>query len=518
MKYKILNSLYLNNNFYGFTLESEDGRILHSDMTSVYRLAYYDLLSNAKYNADVRAIQGKGFSITSLPSEYLEIKKTRHQRAKEYESKLKLLGNSLQMDFKYLPFDRVRLDKVYSEKPLNKLEIPSFITDFKVTDPDAEGGTLLFEIADVQEIFINNDPNTFIDLSYIFSYMTITSENLKVTLAYPETILDTHGMFENCIYLKGISLCNFKTVNLQDTSKMFKRCVRLEHLEMKDIDTSSVTNMQFMFEGCLELYSLDLGNFNTQNVLNFVSMFRNCESLVNLDLCNFNTKSAISLAGMFDDCISLTNLNISSFDTSKVIDMSYMFNRCTCIKSLDLGNFNTYRVTGMNSMFAFCENLEHINLSSFDTSNVSNISLMFHKCKSLKTLDISNFRLDKLHNTGYMFSESGIEKLDLSMFGDLSFIDAHNMLEKCESLRELNIRNMFSCKSEELGLSKCKNLEVIDMQNIEPRYLDFIVDIIIKSYAKTVILSNTIKENKDIFIELKKRLSIRYRSLELVFV
>ena len=81
-------------------------------------------------------------------------------------------------------------------------------------------------------------------------------------------------------------------------------------------DTSEVTNMARMFNECFYLKDLTLSNFNTENVTDMSNMFYNCCSLKELDLSSFDTKKCTRMSNMFCGCDKLTKLNLSNFFTS----------------------------------------------------------------------------------------------------------------------------------------------------------------------------------------------------------
>ena len=81
-------------------------------------------------------------------------------------------------------------------------------------------------------------------------------------------------------------------------------------------DTNEVTNMAKMFNECFYLKDLTLSNFNTENVTDMSDMFYNCCSLKELDLSSFDTKKCTRMSDMFCGCDKLTKLNLSNFFTS----------------------------------------------------------------------------------------------------------------------------------------------------------------------------------------------------------
>ncbi len=131
---------------------------------------------------------------------------------------------------------------------------------------------------------------------------------------------------------------------------------------------------------------------------------------------------------LFANCYSLETINFDNFDTSKTNSMQSMFLNCNNLKTLDLTTFNTDNVNRLDSMFQGCKKLSYINLSSFNTSNVILMNQMFYECVALTdsfgingtSIKIGdNFKTTNVNNISSMFAQSGITKVDMSMF-DLS--------------------------------------------------------------------------------------------------
>lgn len=242
--------------------------------------------------------------------------------------------------------------------------------------------------------------------------------------------------------LRSVSFSeDIDTSNVTDMSEMFCNCFRLKNIDIKGFNTSNVTSMKRMFDGCKKLLSLDLSNFNTGNVTDMGGMFESCEELTSLDVSSFDTSSVTSMWEMFGHCPKLTSIDVSGFDTSKVTDMSGVFNGCPRLTSLDVSGFNTSNVTRMSLMFYNCVNLSYLDVSNFDTKNVNDMTWMFTYCSNLTNLDVSGFDTSNVTKMYDMFFACNkLEYLDLSNWdmGKVTEVDDYYMLQKCDSLNEIN--------------------------------------------------------------------------------
>ena len=395
MLYTITKKLYKNNLFYGYRVTNGKYTI-NCDIDDIDNLRQYGMLQEID-------------DLDNLPIENIQISKTRHQRAKEYLNKLKLLGGSLEVDFRLIDNDRVVLTRINSPTKLSKFTVPSFVTDFMFDKHFNIIGT------EIEEIYIDNDPNTLLDISILFTDL----EQLKITVEFrhPEMIFNASKLFLNCENIREIVLKNFNTPNLISTRHMFSNCNNLKTLVIENIDTSNVRNME--------------------------SMFCNCTSLVDIPFIkNFNTSKVTSMKEMFNRCKSIQELDLSSFNTSNVYDMTAMFGLCDSITKLDLSSFNTSNVTSMEFMFDGCLQLKEINLESFDTSNVESMIYMFADCKSLEQLDIRGFSSKSLERASCMFGYSNIRELNLGWLDLSKDIDITNIFNQTSNIHCLDLSNL----------------------------------------------------------------------------
>lgn len=503
MHYKAISVLKIDGKYYGLRVLNELNDTLDLDSNSIIELVKAGFIHNLSLIKDSEKIKVKG--IENLPVKNLQKVKTRHQQAKEFLMKLKLLGDSLRMDLEYLEFDRVALKKVYSDKPLDRLVIPSFITDVILDQSFGDTDTVIDVVTN--EILIDNPKDAIIDISALFSYSDF--DEIKVKLAHPEMVIRASGLFAYSALLRKIELINFKTTNLIEADMMFSGCVSVNEINLGDLCTDNVESLYSMFNDCIIIEHLDISNIRTSKVKNFSRMFSGCHKLKSIDLSKFDTAKAQKMSRMFAGCYALDKLDLSNFNTANTKNMAYMFMRCISLSELDLSNFDTSNVDNMSGMFYLCSNLDTLNISSFNTSRVKSMNNMFKKCLSLDYLDFSNFNTENLQRTVSMFEDSGFIELNLSTFKFKKAKEAEviNMFKGCIDLVKLNIKNMYVSEVDVglLGLYKSFNLEELDLSGLtEGIHIQYIIDMLSRTYAKRVLVNKELEANELFMLQLSK--------------
>ncbi len=189
------------------------------------------------------------------------------------------------------------------------------------------------------------------------------------------------------------------------------------------LDSSSkenITSIEF-------LYEIPVGYVDTSKTINGIKLykFENDSNKIAF-ICQENIK--VDCKYLFANCKELETINFKNFDTSESTSMQNMFLNCENLTNLDLSTFNTNEVNRLDCMFQGCQKLSYIDLSSFDTSKVIIMNQMFCECKSLTdsfgingtSIKIGDsFKTTNVNNISSMFAQSGITKVDMSMF-DLS--------------------------------------------------------------------------------------------------
>lgn len=276
---------------------------------------------------------------------------------------------------------------------------------------------------------INNNPNTFYDISKMFY------KNTEIT---------------------SLTL-DFTNNNICDINSLFCYCTLLNTLNL-NLDTSNVYDMSNLFSNCKVLETLNLGeNFATENVVDMNNMFSQASKLKTLDVSNFNTSKVKNMGYMFSYMGNLTGLDVSNWDTSKVVDMGYMFQNTIALQTLDLSSFDTSNVTVMTGMFSAVSsnNLRTLIISDkFDTSKVGSFNAFLRNCKSLSTFDSTKLKFDSATNLSQMFYNcQALKHLDFSNTRFPSTItDVSSMLYGCSNLETLELGANFTPNTSTVSL------------------------------------------------------------------
>ena len=260
-----------------------------------------------------------------------------HKRAKMYKEKSRLIGRDI-LEIELLDGDRVKLLHVLDKDDTGGIEIPSFITDFRVNEFKLAGcdgdvmGVSCFSRCKYSSVHIDNSNNIKLDASNLFAQMD--SVDLRVTFSNPQNIVNMRNMFNGCIHLINLDIGSIDTSNVEDMSGLFYNCSSIRSIDISRLDTSNVKDMSKMFAYCKELRGIDLSNLDTSKVEDMRCMFGFCSSIRSIDISMLNTSSVRDMGKMFINCRLLDNLKVLGIDISNVINMDKMYDMCKSLKEL----------------------------------------------------------------------------------------------------------------------------------------------------------------------------------------
>ena len=234
-----------------------------------------------------------------------------------------------------------------------------------------------------QRMFAENQAYAILDVD---GKLTFYYDGNKPAGGYDIPWNDTPAWYKDCESIKSVEFqSSFRYFRLESTAHMFQSCVNLTSINLCNLNVDFVIDMSYMFEGCSSLTSVELPIINSSIVQNLSHMFEGCSSLTSLDFSNFKISIVQDMSYMFAGCSSLTSLDLSSFNTLRVKDMSYMFAGCSSLVNLDLSKFNTKNTLRMDAMFKQCSSLTSLDLRNFIV-NGGVVDYMFAGCSSLKTI------------------------------------------------------------------------------------------------------------------------------------
>ena len=198
--------------------------------------------------------------------------KSNHEMAKAYEAKAKLLNIPYRLKYKLLPNDNVRLVKIESERGIQEVVIPSFITSYtEVDNLETFESSSPFELTEISSIIIQNKPGVPLSLGGVFSYMR--SKELKIRLAHPECVYNMENAFESSDMLIQVDLRGFTGENLVIMNDAFHFCSNLRTILLNDFKPQRLIEADRLFARCYNLTNLVAPNFKIQDVLFKDSIF-----------------------------------------------------------------------------------------------------------------------------------------------------------------------------------------------------------------------------------------------------
>ena len=198
--------------------------------------------------------------------------KSNHEMAKAYEAKAKLLNIPYRLKYKLLPNDNVRLVKIESERGIQEVIIPPFITSYtEVDDLETFESSSPFELTEISSIIIQNKPGVPLSLGGVFSYMS--SKELKIRLAHPECVYNMENAFESSDMLIQVDLRGFTGENLVAMNDAFHFCSNLRTILLNDFKPQRLIEADRLFARCYNLTNLVAPNFKIQDVLFKDSIF-----------------------------------------------------------------------------------------------------------------------------------------------------------------------------------------------------------------------------------------------------
>lgn len=128
--------------------------------------------------------------------------KTRHEQAKAYELKSKIVGTKLK--FNYLPNDDVELAEIFDKNSTGKIVIPSFITKIQLKYVGVSIVSSPFTRCKFTDIFIDNPPDIEFDAASMCYAMR--SESIRLSFRHPEMVVNMADTFLGCINVVNIDI------------------------------------------------------------------------------------------------------------------------------------------------------------------------------------------------------------------------------------------------------------------------------------------------------------------------
>lgn len=298
------------------------------------------------------------------------------------------------------------------------------------------------KLQDVDLSDINSDPNTSVNLAYMFyDCNNITG---PVDLSKISRIGDMKNTFYSASKLTSIKFkkgaLDFRTnppinsrggVIEDNLTAAFNNCSKLTKIEnIEDLDVPNAITVSELFSGMESIESLSLPKFTFENVIDASLCFayqRKVKS-ISVPKAVFGPKTG-DISRLFNFNTELKTLDFPPLtkpnnpqNTTNLTRMVCVFYNCSKLETpIYISNINTSKVNTMYGLFRFGNTLASDNpveihgIEDMNVSKVNDFTEMFGvKLKDKTTLDLSRWDVSKGVTFTNMFSSSRINKFNLT--------------------------------------------------------------------------------------------------------
>ena len=348
-----------------------------------------------------------------------------------------------------------------------------------ISTPDSDAPVYLGGYRDSWDIFCIWSPATKIvfpeDISYMFSGLTGTTENMSITFRDDRDInmLDfskiknASHLFQKSLgyygnkfkadgftkYLKNAAIENIESLYedsgisaIDDTSFMssaknisnvFKNA---KYLESADLSTWTITDMEdasSIFEGSI-LKEINLINSTFENTQNTSNMFKNAAATtINLSKAAFN--NVRNANGMFENAKAST-INLPEATFSNTTDFSNMFKGTQNVNNISIPKINFAAATNLSGMFKDSAATQLVlNNTNLGGNNITDMSYMFENSK-VRNIDLGSMQTGPLTSiVGIFKNATNLQTITLpSVFNTTNITDMSSLFENNSALTTIN--------------------------------------------------------------------------------
>ena len=348
-----------------------------------------------------------------------------------------------------------------------------------ISTPDSDAPVYLGGYRDSWDIFCIWSPATKIvfpeDISYMFSGLTGTTENMSITFRDDRDInmLDfskiknashlfqkTLGYYGNKFkadgftkYLKNAAIENIESLYedsgisaIEDASFMSKAknianvFKNAKYLESADLSTWSISDMEdasSIFEGSI-LKEINLINSTFENTQNTSNMFKNAAATtINLSKAAFN--NVRNANGMFENAKAST-INLPEATFSNTTDFSNMFKGTQNVNNISIPKINFAAATNLSGMFKDSAATQLVlNNTNLGGNNITDMSYMFENSK-VRNIDLGSMQTGPLTSiVGIFKNATNLQAITLpSVFNTTNITDMSSLFENNSALTTIN--------------------------------------------------------------------------------
>lgn len=348
-----------------------------------------------------------------------------------------------------------------------------------ISTPDSDAPVYLGGYRDSWDIFCIWSPATKIvfpeDISYMFSGLTGTTENMSITFRDDRDInmLDfskiknashlfqkTLGYYGNKFkadgftkYLKNAAIENIESLYedsgisaIEDASFMSKAknianvFKNAKYLESADLSTWTISDMEdasSIFEGSI-LKEINLSNSTFENTQNTSNMFKN-SAATTISLGKAAFSNVQNANGMFENAKAST-INLPEATFSNTTNFSNMFKGTQNADNINLPKINFAAATNLSGMFKDSAATQLVlNNTNLGGNNITDMSYMFQNSK-VKNIDLGSMQTGPLTSIVGMFKNTNnLETITLpSVFNTSNITDMSSLFENNSKLSTIN--------------------------------------------------------------------------------
>ena len=348
-----------------------------------------------------------------------------------------------------------------------------------ISTPDSDVPVYLGGYRDSWDVFCIWSPATKIvfpeDISYMFSGLTGTTENMSITFRDDRDInmLDfskiknASHLFQKSLgyygnkfkadgftkYLKNAAIENIESLYedsgisaIEDASFMSKAknianvFKNAKYLESADLSTWTISDMEdasSIFEGSI-LKEINLINSTFENTQNTSNMFKNAAATtINLSKAAFN--NVRNANGMFENAKAST-INLPEATFSNTTDFSNMFKGTKNVNNISIPKINFAAATNLSGMFKDSAATQLVlNNTNLGGNNITDMSYMFENSK-VRNIDLGSMQTGPLTSiVGIFKNATNLQAITLpSVFNTTNITDMSSLFENNSALTTIN--------------------------------------------------------------------------------
>ena len=358
-----------------------------------------------------------------------------------------------------------------------------------ISTPDSDVPVYLGGYRDSWDVFCIWSPATKIvfpeDISYMFSGLTGTTENMSITFRDDRDInmLD-FSKIKNASHLFQKSLGYYGNKFKADGFTKYLKNAAIENIESLYEDSgisaiedtsfmSSAKNISNVFKNAKYLETADLSTWTISDMEDASSIFEG-SILKEINLSNSTFENTQNTSNMFKNSAA-TTISLGKAAFSNVQNANGMFENAKA-STINLPEATFSNTTNFSNMFKGTQNADNINLPKINFAAATNLSGMFKDSAATQlVLNNTNLGGNNITDMSYMFQNSKVKNIDLGSMQTGPLTSIVGMFKNTNNLETItlpsvfntsNITDMSSLFENNSKLSTINNLANLDTTNV----------------------------------------------------